>query len=106
MAGHAFEEYDGPMREWTRWCFVCGDSSTHAMRVESSGQLFGICRTHLEYAHSLRAVGVPSLSGAKIAPRGGGLVPVEQLVSRPRKTLAMAIAETEAEFAKEAQCSK
>ena len=48
MAGDVFHEYKGPMTAFDRFCFVCGESATHAIRVKDLVRVIGCCARHTE----------------------------------------------------------
>lgn len=104
LAGKAFHDYEGPIRNFESWCFVCGQPSTHAARHDRSGKMFGLCKEHLVYvrdlkqktANGLRSQG-PSNPGV-IATGGGKLLSAEALLGQRKKTLLETIMETEADF--------
>lgn len=54
IAGDVFHEYRGPMTRFDTFCFACGGEATHAVRVDSSVRVVGICADHIEYVKNLK----------------------------------------------------
>lgn len=103
LAGKAFHDYEGPIRNFEPWCFVCGQPSTHAARHDRSGKLFGLCKEHLVYVRDLKQKTSegqrPSHPGSGVIATGGGkLLSAEALLGQRKKTLLETIMETEADF--------
>lgn len=44
VSGRAFPKYKGPMRDMTRHCFVCGDTTMHV--VHHPLRKLGVCEQH------------------------------------------------------------
>lgn len=59
IAGDVFHEYRGPMSRFDRFCFVCGDKATHAVRVDNSARVIGCCAGHVEMVKTLKAENKP-----------------------------------------------
>ena len=62
IAGDTFHEYDGPITQFDRWCFVCGDIATHALRVKTHVRVIGCCERHLELVKTLKAQERPPIT--------------------------------------------
>jgi len=54
IAGDVFHEYQGPMVRFDQFCFVCGNQATHAVRVDSSVRVIGICTPHVDFVKRLK----------------------------------------------------
>ena len=57
IAGDSFHEYRGPMVRFDQFCFVCGNKSTHAIRVADSVRVVGCCAEHVELVKKLKPKG-------------------------------------------------
>lgn len=99
LRGDDFHEYDGPITEFSRWCFVCGVDSKFGITVKGRKRVLGACAKHVDLVNQLKPEnGIePRISVYK----PDGWVPVENLKTAPqRKTLAQAIFEVEDYYAK------
>ena len=54
IAGDVFHEYRGPMTQFDQFCFVCGDRSSHAVRVNGNVRVIGVCNQHVELIKTLK----------------------------------------------------
>lgn len=57
IAGDVFHEYRGPMTQFDRFCFVCGNQATHAVRVDMYVRVIGVCGKHVELVQTLKPEG-------------------------------------------------
>jgi hypothetical protein len=57
IAGDVFHEYRGPMTQFDQFCFRCGDRATHAVRVDNSVRVIGVCSAHVEMIKTLKPQG-------------------------------------------------
>lgn len=57
IAGDVFHEYRGPMTQFDQFCFRCGDRATHAVRVDNSVRVIGVCSAHVEMIKTLKPEG-------------------------------------------------
>lgn len=53
MSNDTFHEYEGPITDFLRFCFVCGERSTKGIRVRDHVRLLGACDTHVEFVKHL-----------------------------------------------------
>lgn len=98
LRGSHFPDYKGPITDFSRWCFVCGEDPTYGIRAlnSSSQRVFGMCDQHPpSWAQSFRADTTVVLAASK--RRGNSLL--EITVPWKRKSLADYIQEYEAELA-------
>lgn len=58
IAGDVFHEYRGPMTQFDRFCFRCGDRATHAIRVTNNVRVIGCCEAHVEMVKMLKPEGL------------------------------------------------
>ena len=81
LAGGDFHDYDGPITDSERWCFVCGDGSTKVVRAAGKSKSFGVCGAHLPLVLSLQ----PTMGEAPLLEvHVGRFVLAETLVRRPK----------------------
>jgi hypothetical protein len=94
--------YEGPITDFTRWCFVCGESAKYAALARGSDRVLGICKEHVRFLEELRPVGTDGTEyviEAVKTPDGTIVTPDQLLGKRPRSLIAE-IMKTEEEFAK------
>ena len=97
LAGGDFHEYDGPISEFDRWCFVCAGEAKYGVRARDKRRLFGVCETHVRMLHDLKPVNAAVADPVLRSAAGAEMRPAD-LLSGPRKSLAAAIADAEKEF--------
>lgn len=78
LGGGDFREYDGPITDLTRWCFVCGDSSNYAVSCGESFRPVGVCSTHLSYFLTLEPLEAADLFSPKVSDSSGRVVPLSK----------------------------
>jgi len=103
LAALTFPEYDGPMTDFARWCFVCGGHATKGVKVREEPRVIGMCDEHVQWLGKVEPVGL-KLNGENltdIIDREMGRVSQARFFGPEKKTLGQAIAETEAELAEE-----
>lgn len=57
IAGDVFHEYRGPMTQFDRFCFACGNQATHAVRVDLYVRVVGVCTEHVKLVQTLKPEG-------------------------------------------------
>lgn len=104
IVGDTFHEYQGPITDFLRFCFVCGRPATKGLRVKGHERIIGVCVHHVDYVVTL----VPKLTSPglrlPLAPEAGsrivvspyGETVVEKLLPKEEKTLATALAQMDA----------
>lgn len=105
FAGLTFPEYEGPITDFAQFCFVCGSRAAHGVKVREEPRVIGMCSAHVQLLGQLEPVGL-KLNGRNVADiidRKMGRVSQQRFFGKPKKTLGQAIAETEAEFAREVE---
>jgi hypothetical protein len=104
IVGDTFHEYEGPITDFLRFCFVCGEPSAQGIRVKNHSRGIGVCRVHVEWvvtmtprlaAPGARLPIAPS-EGSRIVVSGYGTSLAETLLPTTKKTLANAMAAMEA----------
>lgn len=53
IGGGTFHEYDGPIVDFTQWCFVCGSAPCAQMYIAGINKFFGVCEVHLKGSEKL-----------------------------------------------------
>ena len=53
IAGDVFTHYQGPITDFTRYCFVCGEQPAKVLKVENLIRLIGVCEKHRSYLRDL-----------------------------------------------------
>ena len=99
LAGGDFHEYDGPITEFDRWCFVCSADAKYGVRARDKRRLFGVCEAHVRLLHDLKPVNAAVMDPVLRSGGGKELLAADLLPAR-RKSLAAAIADAEKEFEK------
>lgn len=97
IGGGDFHEYEGPITDFARWCFVCGLESRYGIKAGSRPRVVGVCSDHVKWLAELEPVDVPNAVGLEIV-NGHGSVNLARLMRRP-KSLAQTIYEVEKTFA-------
>lgn len=103
LARMTFPEYDGPMTDFVRWCFVCGARAEVGVRVRQEPRVLGMCRAHVPMLEEVEPVGL-KLNGEglpDIVDRLRGGQTLAQYLGPKEKTLSQLITETEADLAGE-----
>lgn len=54
MSGGVFDKYRGPMTDFSLFCFVCSNKSTHGVRVGGHARVIGCCAEHIEFVQKLK----------------------------------------------------
>lgn len=93
IRGDTFSEYNGPLRDFSKWCFVCAQPAHAGIRVRGHTRLMGVCQEHTRLLQTLKP-----LHNEEI-PTQSELLGDTPLISEPR-SLARAIYEVESYFAK------
>lgn len=105
LVGDDFHDYNGPISDFTQWCFMCGTAASYAVRANKSERLFGVCKEHALYLHEMRPLEMDSTE-ARTRDEALLVRTLQGVESRPyqlfglrKKTLREVISETEAEWA-------
>lgn len=96
LAGDDFHEYDGPMRELDRWCFVCAQPSKYGLKVRDGKRLVGVCAEHVRLLAELKPIDAAVLSPVLLSS-GRSLRP-EEVLPKHKPSLTQAIAAAEKSF--------
>ena len=109
LAGDDFRDYEGPIRDFTRWCFMCGTEAPLVLQIPRSERLFGVCSEHVEVLSQLRphrmldAQAVEQRERLLLKAAGGEARPLYRLFQKRRPTLREMMLETEREWAEQAK---
>ena len=98
MSGDTFHEYDGPITNFTKWCFVCAEPSKFGIQVRGRARVIGACAEHIKLMGELRPVGTEAELKYGIKSEEGS-TSLKQIVGPPKKSLFKAIQEVEDHFA-------
>jgi hypothetical protein len=101
LAGDDFHEYEGPMREFDRWCFVCAKESKYALKMREGKRLIGVCDTHVRMLADLKPVDATVMGGPILRSASGHSLLPEDVIPKRKPSLAQAIADAEKSFEKE-----
>lgn len=99
FAGMMFPQYEGPITDFSRWCFVCGQTSDYGVRVQDTDRTIGMCKEHIRMLEELEPVGVNSKPVKEIVTSEES-VPHGRVFRVHKKTLSQAVAEVEAHYAR------
>jgi len=77
---------------------VCGEASKYGATAPETTRKFGLCEEHVSMLSTVRAVDKGLAVVTDVVDPRQGLISIENLLGRPRKTLGQAIAEAEADF--------
>ena len=97
LAGDDFHEYDGPIREFDRWCFVCAKQSKYGIAVRDRKRVVGVCETHVRLLADLKPIDATVLTPILKTSSGHSLRP-EDVIPKRKPSLAQAIADAEKSF--------
>ena len=103
IAGDDFHEYDGPITDYMRFCFVCGASTPrYGVGVEGKKKIVGVCVNHVRMIEALEPLDttLPPIGGKFVHTPGLGVMPAKRLLKR-KMTLFERIAQEELELEKE-----
>jgi hypothetical protein len=97
LAGGEFGDYQGPITDTARWCFVCGAPEQAGVHAAGKAKVFGVCAAHLRLALQLQPEGkeAPFL----LVRTHAELVPAESLRRQPKPSrLAQTMRATQEEW--------
>jgi len=95
IAGLDFPEYDGPLTEFDRFCFVCGGTGVYGVKIPNRTKVIGMCRPHLSLLDRL-CVEDEGTSPIEVHSAKGIIIPIGGRLTR--RTLVEEIYETELQF--------
>lgn len=93
LAGDDFHEYDGPITEFDRWCFVCAEPSKYGIKVKDRKRVIGVCVKHIKLLADLKPIGAEVLSN--VLKSSGASFRPEEVLPKPRPSLMQTIADAE-----------
>lgn len=99
LAGDDFHDYDGPIADFSQWCFICGEDPVSFLESPGSTRIFGVCERHKPLLASLSPVGLEPPQ--QVVVRDNGKRKLADELVRVRKSVFDRIEETEREFEKE-----
>lgn len=101
LAGRTFPKYDGPITDFTRWCFMCGEPAKFAAMAKGSERVFGLCKEHVRSMEEFRARGTDGSERVieEVKTPDGQIIHPDQLLGKRPRSLFAEIAKAEKEFA-------
>ena len=101
--GDDFHEYDGPITDFSRWCFACGEESAFGIQVYTRLRTIGVCKNHVRMLAEIRPLnqdGTEALDAPKylIKSKDGALT-IREILGPEKPSLLKAIMEVEDHFA-------
>lgn len=99
MSGGTFHDYDGPITNFTKWCFVCAQPSKFGIQVRGSARVIGACAEHIKLMGELRPTGEETEVKFGIKSEEGS-TSLKQILGPPKKSLFDEIRKVEDHFAK------
>lgn len=101
IGGDTFTHYQGPMTDFTQFCFVCSGEATQVVQVGERPRKIGICDRHLSYLN-LRPMDETPDTRLLTLHRGDGRRELIQLRPKVQKSkLLQTMEATEEEWAYE-----
>jgi hypothetical protein len=100
--GDTFSSYEGPMTDFTGWCFYCAENSDYAVKVRSEERLIGVCKAHVSKLNELQGGQQEDATSVLLIHTPQDRIPLLQLLPKPKKGLLQVMQATEAEWAEEA----
>lgn len=70
MSGGAFDKYQGPITDFSNFCFICGDMATHAIRARGNLRVLGCCSAHVDKVKQWKPVDRESVNITIISDAG------------------------------------
>jgi hypothetical protein len=102
IAGDTFTQYEGPITDFTKFCFVCSNEADKAIRVGERERMIGVCNAHLHYLDSHYASKESEVNRLLTVIDGGGRRDLLQVLPKIKKSgLKQAMEDTEEEWAHE-----
>lgn len=99
LSGGNFHEYEGPISDFTRWCFVCGADSSFGVQVDNRPRVIGVCEEHVRMLAELRPVSKPGLQPQYAIKSKSGTLTIREILGPEKKSLFKAIQEVEDHYA-------
>ena len=99
--GDDFHEYNGPITDFSRWCFACGDDSAFGVQVHNRLRTIGVCKNHVRMLAEIRPLkdGEPGDAPKYLIKSKDGALTIRQILGPEKKSLIKAISEVEAHYA-------
>lgn len=89
IVGDTFHEYEGPITDFLRFCFVCGADAKKGVAVKGHRRRIGVCLEHVPFVVGMAPKEqrrLPVLQRTLISDSGE--VPAESIIpKKPEKTL-------------------
>ena len=105
--GDDFHEYDGPITDFSRWCFACGEESAFGIQVTGRLRTIGVCKNHVRMLAEIRPLkqdGTEAADAPKYVIKSkDGILSIREILGPEKPSLIKAISEVEAHFAEKDQ---
>lgn len=99
LASDDFHEYEGPLKQFERFCFVCAEPSKYGITVRGRSRVIGVCRAHITMLVNVRATTeAPPADKTIVKTADGAETTPEQVAPKSKPSLFAAIAEVEKTF--------
>lgn len=98
IVGDTFHEYEGPIKDFLAFCFVCGQKSDKALDVKGHRRRIGVCLKHLDFVVSMAPKGnrrLPQAPRTFVGADGRERLVDELIPEKPKNTLSTVLAEME-----------
>jgi hypothetical protein len=96
IVGDTFHEYEGPITDFLRFCFVCGNPAQKGVAVKGHRRVIGACNEHVHYVVQMAPKTPASFATEDRSVRSeSGEARVETMIPKEKKTLARALWEME-----------
>jgi hypothetical protein len=97
--GDDFHEYEGPMSDFSRWCFACGEEAAFGVQVHARVRTIGVCKNHVRMLAEIRPLkqdGTEADDAPKylIKSKDGALT-IREILGPEKPSLIKAILEVE-----------
>ena len=100
IAGDTFSDYQGPLTDFTRFCFACPSSAHQVVQVGDAERKIGVCQSHVSLLHELEVASKPADPSVMQVHTKAGWSPLLRVLPKPAKGLFQSIAEAEYEAQK------
>lgn len=99
LASDDFHEYEGPLQQFERFCFVCAAPSKYGITVHGRVRVIGVCRTHITMLVNVQPTTEAPQAHKTIVKTDSGIETTpEQTVPKSKPSLFAAIAAAEKTF--------
>jgi len=101
ISGGDFHEYEGPITDMSRWCFICAESAKYGVQVTGSPRVVGVCEDHVRKLADLKPMFGNGPDPKFVLKSKNGNQTIREILGLEKKSLRKAMAEAEAHFDKQ-----